>query len=98
MSTKTLVAQAQTKEAVNGRWWYGYSLFEDEEGFFSVVVHTRTYDGVRVESEHGSGPLGLAASTKEEATQMAAEIISDLIRVCHPVSIEEMTRVVEGKY
>lgn len=62
----TLVAEAESTKAFGGVY-YGLSLYETPEGRFQAVLHTRTYDGVRVASKWDSDRIDLAALGKEVA-------------------------------
>jgi hypothetical protein len=77
--TTTLVAQAQANHATSLGHWFGYEVF-DIDGDFHLVIHTRTYDGIKVASHYATPRVKMDALTKEGALDEAAKKTSAYAR------------------
>jgi hypothetical protein len=74
-----LIAETTGQRSYNGVW-FGLSLFQIAEGRFQAVLHTRTYDGIRVQDKWDSQPILLNATDKDAAWTEAFGHRMDLIK------------------
>lgn len=70
--SRALVAQAESEKAYDALGTrFGYEVY-DVNGYFELVIHTSTYEGVRRASHFAAPSQSLDAMTREEAVQEAA--------------------------
>jgi hypothetical protein len=61
-----LIAQGEAKRPTASGHWLGSEVFYDpDEGFYSLRLHARTYDGIKVESSYSTDEIRLEAETRE---------------------------------
>lgn len=75
---KTLIAQHEDTNSIDGRY-FGVEIFNDGNDNFFAVFHIQTYDGVKVASKWASASVNLDAVAPHGARREGRQRLNDFI-------------------
>jgi hypothetical protein len=77
-----LIHQGEARRATASGHWLGHEMFHTEdEDFYTVRFHARTYDGIKVASSYTTGEVRLHAQDEDARRTEVKRLFHDFARL-----------------